>query len=62
MPKKTRKQDTMTYKDFERKYRDEIGWEAERSIGEGPIGTQDYDVAYEAAVDAIAAAKGITLV
>lgn len=52
----------MAYDMFERKYEDEISWETERILGDSDHKEEDYDVAYEEAVDNIAAAKGITLV
>ena len=41
---------------------DEISWETERLLGEGEFEEDEYDAAFEAAIDAVAAAKGITLV
>lgn len=62
MAKKNRQSDTMAYDVFEREYGDEISWETERLLGEGEYAENEYDAAYEAAIDAVAAAKGITLV
>jgi len=62
MPKKNRNTDTMAYDVFEREYEDEISWETERLLGEGEFEEDEYDAAFEAAIDAVAAAKGITLV
>ena len=62
MAKKNRNTDTMAYDVFEREYEDEISWETERLLGEGEFGEDEYDAAFEAAIDAVAAAKGITLV
>ena len=62
MAKKNRNSDTMAYDVFEREYEDEISWETERLLGEGEYEDDEYDAAFEAAIDAVAAAKGITLV
>lgn len=62
MPKKNRNTDTMAYDVFEREYEDEISWETERLLGEGEFEEDEYDAAFEAAIDAVATAKGITLV
>lgn len=62
MAKKNRNTDTMAYDVFEREYEDEISWETERLLGEGEFEEDEYDAAFEAAIDAVAAAKGITLV
>ena len=62
MAKKNRNSDTMAYDVFEREYEDEISWETERLLGQGEYEDDEYDAAFEAAIDVVAAAKGITLV
>lgn len=52
----------MAYDVFEREYEDEISWETERLLGQGEYEDDEYDAAFEAAIDVVAAAKGITLV
>ena len=62
MAKKNRNSDTMAYDVFEREYEDEISWETERLLGQGEYEDDEYDAAFEAAIDVVAAAKGIILV
>ena len=52
----------MAYDVFEREYEDEISWETERLLGQGEYEDDEYDAAFEAAIDVVAAAKGIILV
>jgi hypothetical protein len=52
----------MSYDQFEREYADQVSWRVETLIGEGEYQEDEYDEAYEVAIEQIAQEEGIYLV
>lgn len=53
---------TMSFDLFEREYADAISWQVEMLIEDGQYEQDDYDDAYEHAVEIVAEEEGIDLV
>jgi hypothetical protein len=59
--RKNKSADAMTFEKFEREYASEIKFQAGVLIQNGTYTEDEYDSAYEEAVDNVASDKGITL-
>ena len=53
---------TMSFDLFEREYANAITWQVEMLIEDGQYDQEDYDDAYEHAVEIVAAEEGINLI
>ena len=53
---------TMSFDLFEREYTDAITWQVEKLIEDGQYEQEDYDDAYEHAVELVAEEEGIELI
>jgi hypothetical protein len=61
MAKKNKKSNVMAVDIFERDYAEAIEWRTEQILGDREVTNEDYDEAYEQAVEEVANENGITL-